>query len=249
MILDRFSGLIFLGDSTVQTTYSAFNILLRQNLALGALAQWELSDSDRSRCRCENQFINPTCLAAAITSSATVLQHDADSAHASPYTCARMPHIYLPIIEAPIPPTILDELTTFINAQEISDYKPIPIITSFSLSHSLSWPLTTTSMDTLTSTLASPSITSSRSYPFLWLGPPAAGHLKPPSRILAEGNNALWHFTIEMGREARLRGWDALGLYNETIQASSWDGTSHGMRVGLVQAMMVINWLARIEST
>ena len=80
---------------------------------------------------------------------------------------------------------------------------------------------------------------SSRQVPFLWLGPVAAGHLKPPGQILSQGNNAVWHYTVEMAREARKRGMETLGLYNMTLQASSWDGTAYGERVALVQAMMV----------
>ncbi len=32
---------------------------------------------------------------------------------------------------------------------------------------------------------------------------------------------------------------DALGLYNMSFQASSWDGSAYGEKVALVQAMMV----------
>jgi hypothetical protein len=78
-----------------------------------------------------------------------------------------------------------------------------------------------------------------RKLPFLWLGPAAAGHLKPPAPILGQGNNALWHFNVEMGKEARAREMEVLGMYNATLQASSWDGTGYGVRVALMQAMMV----------
>ena len=80
---------------------------------------------------------------------------------------------------------------------------------------------------------------SSRSVPFLWLGPNAAGHLKPPAQILSQGNNALWHYTVEMAKEARAREIDALGMYNMTLQATSWDGSGYGEKVAIVQAMMV----------
>jgi hypothetical protein len=42
---------------------------------------------------------------------------------------------------------------------------------------------------------------------------------------------------------------EVLGMWNMTVQASSWDGRSYGARVGLVQAMMVVNWLSRLESS
>lgn len=80
---------------------------------------------------------------------------------------------------------------------------------------------------------------SQRNVPFLWVGPNAAGHLKPPSQILNQGNNALWHYTIEMAKEAEARELDALGMYNLTLQAGSWDGSYYGQKVVLVQAMMV----------
>ena len=80
---------------------------------------------------------------------------------------------------------------------------------------------------------------SQKNVPFLWVGPNAAGHLKPPSQILSQGNNALWHYTIEMAKEAEARQLDTLAMYNFTLQAGSWDGTYYGQKVVLVQAMMV----------
>lgn len=120
---------------------------------------------------------------------------------------------------------------------------------------------------------------STRTVPYLWVGPNAAGHLKPPGQILSQGNNALWHYTIEMAKEAKMREVDTVGMYNLTMQARSWDGSGYGQRVALVQAMMVcsyftlfiiyitndkmgkrrltqplltsqiINWLSRLETT
>ena len=81
--------------------------------------------------------------------------------------------------------------------------------------------------------------TSQRNVPFLWLGPNAAGHLKPAGQIMSQGNNALWHYTIETAKEAKSRDFDALGMYNLTLQAASWDGSNYAQRVALVQAMMV----------
>ena len=78
-----------------------------------------------------------------------------------------------------------------------------------------------------------------RNVPFLWLGPNAAGHLKPPGQIMGQGNNALWHYTIETTQEAKSREIDALGLYNLTLQASSWDGSYYAQRVVVIEAMMV----------
>lgn len=89
MILDRFDGVIFIGDDLLQHVYSAFNILLRENVALGGLKQWEMSESDRSACRCDNQFVKSDCAKYAVTSSEQVVKNDGGSGHPSPYLCSR----------------------------------------------------------------------------------------------------------------------------------------------------------------
>ena len=144
------------------------------------------------------------------------------------------PHMFLPISRSPAPDHLRDIFSAVL-AKDPESYKPVPVVHSLSLSTSLSWPIATASMDEWT-TLAD---TSSRNVPFLWIGPNAAGHLKPPGLILNQGNNALWHYTTEMGKAARLRELDALGMYNLTLQATSWDGSGYGQKVALVQAMMV----------
>ncbi|KAI9848247.1 MAG: hypothetical protein M1838_000603 [Thelocarpon superellum] len=244
MILDRFDGIIFVGDNTLRQVYAAFNVLLRENAALGALKQWEMNESERGACRCESQFIKADCARFAVAESEEVKKNDAGSGHQSPYYCNRTPHKFLSITSSPAS----DEQRSSFHSIAEGDpesYKPIPIILSLSLGASLSWPSTTASMDEWVS-LAE---TSERSVPMLWLGPVAAGHLKPPGQILSQGNNALWHFTVEMTKEARARDMDSLNMYNLTLQASSWDGSGYGEKVALVQAQMIINWLSRLDST
>jgi hypothetical protein len=64
-----------------------------------------------------------------------------------------------------------------------------------------------------------------------------------------DGNAALWKFQDEIAEPAKQRHFDLLGLWNLTIQASSKDGERYGERVVLVQAMMVINWLSKLETS
>ena len=166
------------------------------------------------------------------------------------------PHVFIPITDSPAPEELHASFTSLISG-DLDAYKPIPVIHSLSLATSLSWSKAIDSMDEWV-TLAD---ASGRNIPILWVGPNAAGHLKPPG----QGNNALWHYTLETMKEAKARQLDALGMYNLTLQANSWDGSNYGQRVGLVQAMMVkhlrvqgssvinviqiINWLSRVEST
>ena len=145
-----------------------------------------------------------------------------------------LPHMFLPIKGSPAPEDLREKFKGILSTNPDS-YKPVPVIHSLSLATSLSWPQATASMDEWVSIADA----STRAVPFLWIGPNAAGHLKPPGQIMSQGNNALWHYTMEMAKEAESRGLDALGMYNLTMQASSWDGSGYGQKVALVQAMMV----------
>ncbi|MCJ1274884.1 hypothetical protein MMC21_002682 [Puttea exsequens] len=244
MILERFDAIVFIGDDTLKAIYATFNILLRENIAMGGLKQWELSDNDRSTCRCDNQLIRPECWSHFVTESQAITDNDEASGHKSPYYCSRTPHTFLSISDSPATEDLHAKLTSLLGKNPDA-YKPIPVIHSLSLATSLSWPAATASMDEWVALADG----SGRNVPFLWVGPNAAGHLKPPGQILNEGNNALWHYTVETMKEAKSRQLDTLAMYNLTLQANSWDGSGYGLKVGLVQAMMIMNWLSRVEST
>ncbi|CAD6568399.1 MAG: hypothetical protein ASARMPREDX12_001397 [Alectoria sarmentosa] len=244
MILERFDAIVFIGDDSLKPIYAAFNMLLRENMAIGSLKQWELNESRRDTCSCDNQLTKPECSSHMIMESQTVREKDDGDGHKSPFYCDRTPHVFIPITDFPAPEELHARFTSLISGDPDA-YKPIPVIHSLSLATSLSWSKATDSMDEWV-TLAD---ASGRNIPILWVGPNAAGHLKPPSLILTQGNNALWHYTLETMKEAKARQLDALGMFNLTLQANSWDGSNYGQKVGLVQAMMIINWLSRVEST
>lgn len=89
MILERFDAIVFLGDDMLQHIYSAFNMLLRENIATGSLKQWEMKDNEHAGCRCDDQLIKIDCLKYAITDSQAVSDNDGGSGHKSPYYCDR----------------------------------------------------------------------------------------------------------------------------------------------------------------
>ena len=144
--------------------------------------------------------------------------------------------MFLAISGSPASHAQHDALTSLLS-KDLDSYKPVPIILSLGLSTSFSYAAATASMDEWLG--VADAVEGSRDTPFLWVGPVAAGHLKPPALVPSQGNNALWHYTTEMAKEAEAREMEALGMYNLTLQASTWDGTGYGARVALVQAMMV----------
>lgn len=89
MILDRFATVIFIGDSMLQHVYAAFNMLLRENIGMGGLKQWEMKESERSICRCDNQLMKQECSKYAVLHSQEVIDNDGRSGHRSPYHCDR----------------------------------------------------------------------------------------------------------------------------------------------------------------
>lgn len=89
MILDRFDGIVFVGDELMKQIYAAFNILLRRDLALGAMQQWKMTDKERDSCRCGAQFTKPECWKYYVTNREEVQNHDDEGGARSPYACNR----------------------------------------------------------------------------------------------------------------------------------------------------------------
>lgn len=236
-VLERFDGLVFVGDDTLQTIYNGFNILLRKDLALGALDLTATDDKTQLECRCNNQFTRQECQKHYATDSEGA-QHDA---FGSRYSCNRIRHAFLKVEGAGPSQDVLEKFEQIVPRAPKSQYRPIPII------HSLG-PVTGPVSDAAASLLRviQAADNSERNTPILWIGPTAAGHIELKGR---KGNQEIWDFDQHMVDVARQNDVDVLQMWNMTVQATSWDGVRFGEEVALVQAMMVINWLNRLESS
>ncbi|GAT26591.1 similar to An02g04010 [Aspergillus luchuensis] len=238
-ILRKFDGIVFVGDDTLADAYAGFNILLREDLATGSLKEWEINKGHGHDCRCESQFTSRSCLPLRITSSDEVYAQEGSSAPRRPYACSsRIPHAFLATASSPAPRGVYDKFRRMV-ARGVGRNRPVPVILSLSLSTSYSLSTAKSSMDEWL-TLAQ---ASGRNTPFLWVGPTAPG-LQKDSRDNIHASS--WQYSQDTAQEARNRGLDALGMYNATLQADSWDGKHYGEKVALIQAMMVINWLAML---
>ncbi|RDW90440.1 uncharacterized protein DSM5745_02215 [Aspergillus mulundensis] len=240
-ILGRFDGVLFVGDDSLADAYAGFNILLRQDLQQGSLKGWEMSTTLQAICGCDSQFTNPACSSARITSSEEL--YSRESRTQTPYICpTKTPHMFLPITGSPASSRDHNAFKTLLTRPSDSDSdqkKPIAVIQSLSLSTSYSLPTAKSSIDEWL-TLAK---TSARSTPFLWVGPTAPGHQKPPGDNVHASS---WQYTQDTAQVAQAKGIDVLAMYNATLQAESWDGLHYGEEVALIQAMMTFNWLASL---
>jgi hypothetical protein len=263
MILERFNTIVFVGDEIAQSIYAAFNILLREDLGLGGLQEWIMTDQNRSNCKCDNQFLNQDCLRYAIKKSDEVKKNKAGSDRkGSLYFCESrllslkhlnigillrhlgIPHAYVRVESVPASissQTLFKDLTY----SKPNPWQPSPLI--FSFSHS-------SSFDTATITRALEewcilATGAERNIPMLFLGSPAFGLNKAPAIAPREGNAAVWQFQEQIAGIAKNNQFDVLSLYNLTIQASTPDGEHFGEKVALVEAMMVINWLSKLDTS
>ncbi|OJK00892.1 hypothetical protein ASPACDRAFT_59709 [Aspergillus aculeatus ATCC 16872] len=236
-ILQRFDGIVFVGDDALADAYAGFNILLRENLATGSLRDWEMDKDLSQKCRCESQFTQAACLPLRITSSDQVDAQSRSPALRAPYSCpSSASHAFLSTDGSTASKSARDHFRR-LTGRAADRSKPVPVILSLSLSTSYSLPAAQKSMDEWLSMAKA----TKQNTPFLWLGPTAPG-LRKDARDNIHASS--WQYSQDTIKEARARGMDALGLYNATLQAESWDGKHYGEQVALVQAMMIINWLS-----
>lgn len=84
-------------------------------------------------------------------------------------------------------------------------------------------------------------------YPRMFITPSAQSELKPDAFHSTQNNMRLLRHTREVSQYVKARGYDHLGLYNLTVQASSPDGTHMSYENNLVKAMMILNWLSMLS--
>jgi len=195
-------------------------------------------------CHCDNQFLKPTCSKHFVTSSDDISQGAGGSGGndaRSRYACNRTPHNFLSLTAAPASGEILSKFKEKVPRVPKSNYKPVPIIYSLSPS-TASQEMTAITLHKFVELAED----SRRKTPSLWIGPSAAGHIEIKNR---KGNQEIWDFDKHMETEAQASGIEVLKMWNMTVQADSWDGIGFGEKVAITQAMMLINWLSRLESS
>ncbi|OAP55524.1 hypothetical protein AYL99_10497 [Fonsecaea erecta] len=240
MILERFDAVVFAGDYSLQAIYNGFSILLRQDLTHGALKTWNMDKETLRQCSCGSQFTSQTCSEHLITSSGELTGHPSGRAD-RPYLCSRTAHAFLDVNTSPAPFPVIEKFKQLVPRVARSNYHPIPIV------HGLS-PNTATPETAISSLeeFLGLADSSHRKTPMLWIGPSASGHTEIRGR---KGNQEIWDFDRRLAGVAEDNDVDVMRMWNMTVQANSWDGVRFGQKVAITQAMMVLNWLARLPSS
>lgn len=260
MILSRFNAITFVGDDVAESIYAAFNILLREDLALGGLQQWTMSDEYKAKCRCHNQFLDIECQRFAIKSNENMHKNEAGDGKEIPYYCdrefaqvqiaicditetiAEVPHAYIPITSVPSSPASQASFKELTYGKS-NPWQPSPMIFSFGHGSAFGVDIASRAIDEW-ATLATGA---ERNIPMLFVSPPAFGLNRDLKSAPTSGNIAVWNFHTQMAPIAKEKHFDVLGMYNLTLQASSIDGERFDEKVALVQAMIIVNWLSKLE--
>ncbi|KAL3422417.1 hypothetical protein PVAG01_06573 [Phlyctema vagabunda] len=258
-ILERFQSLTFIGGletSASSAVYTALNILLREDVVFGGLLR---SDISHDECGCAAQLANKKCTKYRITTSSQL--HD--SALCNGKALALLNSLHIPHLFIPITAPVGAQVVVAEESREIEDalfrsqtfhrphpWQPSPVVVSLSAWESES-AIEAELMRWLTLAAAA-----ERNIPFLILGPtpsPSAGHLlrsrehgkelvDSVRRVIERQNKEnvefldLWNLGLrpDVPGDAERR---------ETIALGS------DLEMALVQAMMVVNWLAMLETS
>lgn len=91
-ILRKFGALVFVGDESLADIYAGFNILVRGDLATGALRGSEMTKEQIEKCRCGSQFTSASCLPLRVTSSEQVEERNDNKITSGPNSCSSCEH-------------------------------------------------------------------------------------------------------------------------------------------------------------
>lgn len=252
MIVERFNAIVFVGDGVAKDIYAAFNLLLQE-------------DHQRVEIRNTRQDCQKPAVSTSITKS--IRSKTADSTgkklcnsqspiyhliHSPPTFRTGIPHTYIPLSTTPAPTsalTVFKDLTY----SHPRPWQPSPLI--FSFNSNLDRALATKSLDEWKALATG----AERNIPMLFLGPHATTAV-PGSKEHEQ----------EMAVVAKERNWDVLGLWNLSVQATQTTmlggervrddieerdmeservETKFGEDMAMVEAMMIVNWLSKLETS
>ena len=247
-ILTRFEKIYILGDSMMRNVAVAFSVLLRKDLVMGGRANWvDLPDDLGTDCKCAQPFETRKCAYYSAVSTRVVWNNDPDSVSCSHE--GRGGFEYNALLQYPIEDRDMEDFVEHLSVPNPPG-KPYAFVMGHGLWNDLEIDKTYAWVDQAVEgiTKHAPYLKNHpQHFHKLFLGPNAAGIKKPEIFVARQGNIALTKFEKAVAPFVQDRGFDFLGTYNATIQTNNPDGTHGGMKNNLLKAMMVFNWLDKID--
>ncbi|KAL9050140.1 MAG: hypothetical protein Q9162_006811 [Coniocarpon cinnabarinum] len=249
-ILTRFERIFILGDSMMRNVAVALSVILRQDFVMGGRANWvDLPDDFGTDCKCTQPFETRKCAYYSTVSTRVVWNNDPDSVSCS--RGGRGGFEYNALLQYPIQKRDMEDFVEHLSTPS-PPVKPYAFIMGHGLWNDLEIDKTYAWVDQALEgiTKQAPYLKSQPgNFHKLFLGPNAAGIKKPEIFVARQGNIAITKFEKAVAPFVQDRGFDFLGTYNATIQTNNPDGTHGGMKNNLLKAMMVFNWLHKIDTS
>ncbi|RDI84723.1 putative maintenance of ploidy protein mob1 [Venturia inaequalis] len=243
-ILHRFDGLAIVGDTNAKEIFAGLTTLIREDHLWGASRLWDIPDPIAPACSCDGQFSRPMCEPFLVSRSMDVVgrwgrwgkrfdeqqtpigfqpsQRRGHGKYESNYHLMRTPMIYEPVKSKANGWLGVPESTLrhIQRAMPEAQFKKVPIVFTFDSLNQKNIPQWVI-----------------QAYLKSW------AHQLPPSHLWV--NPGVSYETERLVREA---GGESLATWNMTVDATQVREGWYGRRVGLVQAMMVLNWLDMLET-
>ncbi|TLD36707.1 putative maintenance of ploidy protein mob1 [Venturia nashicola] len=241
-ILHRFDGLAIVGDTNAKEIFAGLTTLVREDYLWGASRLWDIPDPNAPACSCDGQFSRPICEPYLVNRSTDVVRrwvhrfdvqqtpigiqpsrHRGHGKYESSYQCdlTKTPMIYEPVKSDTNGWLHFPRMTLrrIQRAMPGAELKKIPIIFTLDSLHHQDIPQWVIS-----------------TYLKEW------AHQLPQSHLWV--NPGVNYETEQLVQDA---GGETLTTWNMTARATQVRHGWYGQRVGLVQAMMVLNWLDMLE--
>ena len=249
-ILARFEKVFILGDSMMRNVAVALSVLLRKDLVMGGRATWlDLPEDLGSDCKCAQPFETRKCAYYSTVSTRVIWKNDPESVSCS--SKGRGGFEYNALLQYPIKDADMWDFVEHLSEPNPPN-KPYAFIMGHGLWNDLEIDKTYAWVDQAIEGITEQAPYLRRhpeNFHKLFLGPNAAGIRKPEIFIARQGNIALTKFEMAVAPFVRDRGMDFLGTWNATIQTNNPDGTHGGMRNNLLKAMMIFNWLDKLDTS
>lgn len=250
-ILSRFDHIYFIGDSLIRNIAQAMMVLIRGDLVDGGRATWRNDTIDTDDCHCRGVFHKGECIFWSAIDTEMVLENDPASI-LCPASEPLASTSWVSLLNYPLTQERLDELGTIFKSKIASGREVF--VVDHGLWNGLEAETTMAWLEQLDDAMRrhmpayfEPDLDPAM-FPRLYLTPSAQGENKPEIYTFSQNNNQMLRHITTVKPFVQDLGYEHLGLYNLTVQATTPDGTHPSMENNLMKAMMVLNWLNLLDT-
>jgi len=251
-ILDRFSHVLVVGDSLQRHVITALYMLLRQDVGLGGIRDWELGDGvtmeapSKEFCMCSGMLNTHNCSDRVIERYAWAQGNDSNSLDAC--SGCSFDLSFNKLLSYPIVEENLTALTDGL-PRDRPARPPVFILhhthwNQIDLAATQGW---LAQIDEHLRTVV-PWLEGPLRRLSLYMTGSSGGLTKGWAGDMSVGRGDLMaNFELGMRPHVKTLGMDFLGMWNMSAQTTQHDGTHANLGTNLLKAQMVLNWLDRLD--